>query len=121
MKKLFLTLAMLMAVSFSTYAENDESSNATMVEAYDIKININSLVKFLSLENWQATSIEKVHDVFTETLRSAAYYDGEARKKFVRNIINYDLKNVRCILNDEQYRKYLKAFNATMVNRRIEY
>ena len=121
MKKLFLTLAMIMATSFSVYAENDESSNATMIEAYDIKVNINSLVRYLDLSNWQARSIESVHDVFSDVLRNAVNAEGDSRKKLVKNAIDYYVKNAKWILNDEQYKKYLLVFNATLVNRGIEY
>jgi hypothetical protein len=45
----------------------------------------------------------------------------DGRKKMVKNTINFDLKNMKYILNDEQYKKYATVLNVTLANRGIEW
>lgn len=119
MKKLFLMMAMLLATSFTAFADDNNSNNVNMVEAYTINVKINSLVRYLELSDDQKESVESVHKVFSESLRYAAVMDNENRNALIKNVIDYDLKNMKYILTKEQYKKYLKVLNATMVNRGI--
>ena len=121
MKKIILMAAFFMMAAFTANAGNESNVDKTVVEAYNIKVNINSLVRYLDLTNVQAIEVEKVHDVFTECIRNARNLDDEACKKLVKNAINYDLKNMKWLLDDEQYKKYVKVLNATLLYRGIEY
>lgn len=120
MKKLVLTVAMLLAINFSAIAGNENSNSMNMVEAYDIEININSLARYLELSVDQIESVDNVQKVFTESLRCASVMSGDSRKKMVKNAINYDLSNLRYVLTEDQYKKYVKVLNVTLSNRGIE-
>jgi len=121
MKKIILAVAMLLATNITAIAEDKNSNEINMVEAYDIKVNINSLAKCLGLSRDQIGSVEDVQKIFSECLKGAAFCDSEElRKKMVNNVINYDLKHMKYILTEEQYRKYLSLLNATLNNRGIE-
>jgi len=120
MKKVILSVALLLATSLTVMAEDNNSNEINRVEAYDINVNINSLARYLELSKDQIESVENIHTVFFESLRSAAVMDKESRKSVVNNAISFDLKNMRYILNKEQYKKYVKVLNVTINNRRIE-
>ena len=119
MKKVFLTVALLLATCLTAMAEDNNSNEFNRVKAYDVNVNINSLARYLDLSKDQMESVENIHTVFFETLRYASVMDDESRKSLVDNAINYDLKNMRYILNDEQYKKYVKVLNVTINNRKI--
>lgn len=120
MKKVILSVALLLATSFTVLAEDNNSNEINRVEAYDINVSISSLARYLGLSKDQMESVENIHTVFFESLRNAAVMDEESRKRLVNNAISYDLKNMKYILNDEQYKKYVKVLNVTINNRRIE-
>ena len=120
MKKLILSVALLLATGLTAYAEDTNSNNVNMVEAYDIDININSLVRFLELSVDQVESVKNIQEVFTESLRCAAVMNDNSREKMVKNAINYDLSNLKYILTDDQYKKYVRVLNVTLTNRGIK-
>jgi len=121
MKKLILAVAMLLATNITAMADDANSNEMNMVEAYDINININSLARYLELSEDQIEPVDNIQMVFSESLRCAAVSGGkETRKKMVKNAIDYDLKNMRYILTEEQYKKYVRILNVTLNNRKIE-
>lgn len=120
MKKLILSVALLLATGLTAYAEDTNSNSMNMVEAYDIEININSLVRFLELSVDQVESVKNIQEVFTESLRCAAVMNDNSREKMVKNAINYDLSNLKYVLTDDQYKKYVRVLNATLINRGIK-
>ena len=121
MKKLILSVALLLATGLTANAEGENSNSVNMVEAYDINVNINSLARYLELSKDQIESVDNIQKVFSESLRCAAVSGGqESRKNMVRNAIKYDLKNMRYILTEEQYKKYVRILNVTLNNRKIE-
>jgi len=112
---------MLLATNFTAMADDANSNEVNMVEAYDINININSLARYLELSQDQIDFVGDVQKAFSEGLRCAAVSDSkEARKNMVKNAIDYDLKNLSYALTEEQYKKYLKVLNLTLINRGIE-
>ena len=118
MKKIILFMAFLFTMNAAAFAENEATTN---VEAYNISANINSLVKYLDLSKDQVESFENVQKVFEDSLRGASVMGNDGRKKMVKNSIDFDLKNMKFILNDEQFKKYVKILNVTLVNRGIEW
>lgn len=121
MKKIILAVAMLLATNFPAMAGDSNSNSINMVEAYDINININSLARYLELSQDQLSFVSDIQKAFSEGLRCAAVYNNEeARNNMVKNAIDYDLKNLSYVLTEEQYKKYLKVLNATLVNRGIK-
>ena len=121
MKKCILTVAMLLATCFSAMADNNESNNIETIKAYDINVNINSLARYLELSDDQIDVVDSIQKGFTDGLRCAATMeDAESRKKMVSNSIEYDLQNMGYILTKEQFRKYIKVLNMTMINRGIK-
>jgi hypothetical protein len=121
MKKLVLTVALLLATSLSVMAGNENSNKLSRVEAYTLNVNVNSLARYLELSKDQVESVENIQNVFSESLRCAAVMEtDESRKNMVKSAIEFDLKNLSYVLSKEQYKKYLKVLNVTLINRGIE-
>ena len=121
MKKIILFIAFLFTMNASASAENETANSVSNVEAYDIKTNINSLVKYLDLSEDQIESVENVQKVFEENLKYAGYMSGNARMHMAGSAIKYSISNMSYILSKEQMRKYLLALNLTINNRGIVY
>ena len=112
MKKLILAVAMLLATNITAMADDANSNETNMVEAYDINVNINSLAKYLELSDDQIDIVDGIQKGFADGLRCAATMeDDESRKNMVSNSIEYDLQNMRYVLTKEQFRKYIKVLN----------
>lgn len=118
MKKIILFAAFLFTMNASVNAENDAVNN---VEAYSINTNINSLVRYLNLSSDQIESVENIQKIFEENLRYASFVtNDESRRKMVNNSIEFSVKNMSYILNEEQYKKYLTVLNTTINNKHIK-
>ena len=121
MKKIILFIAFLFTMNASASAENETVNSVNNVEAYDIKVNINSLVKYLNLSEDQIESVENVQKIFEENLRYAGYMNGSSRKHMAGSAIKYSVNHMSYILSKEQMKKYLAALNLTIKNRGIVY
>ncbi|MBQ8712080.1 MAG: hypothetical protein IJ551_04560 [Prevotella sp.] len=116
MKRLFLmTLAMLSMTM--TFAENENTKNVNNVEAYDMSVNMRKLSVALGLTTDQMEAVENIHNTFTAEMQMAAVSEESDRQERVKKAVDRDIKWMRYVLNDKQYRKYLTLLNATLNNR----
>ena len=121
MKKIIFILAMLFATTFSAYAgTNDDVKRIDTEASYDIKVNIHSLVRYLGLSNVQAQRVEEIQNIFTDCIKNAWLMDEDLRKKHIKNVLDFNLKNMKMLLDEEQYKKYLMVLNVTLRYRGIE-
>ncbi len=124
MKKIVMTLiaAMTLTTAFAaeTKTENKNTKTATVEELYknyNMDVNYDALAHSLRLSNDQREMVELVHDRFIRSVRKAGRATEAERVSKVRKAANTELKNMRYVLNDEQYRKFNTVLNATLVNR----
>ena len=119
MKKLVFFVALMLGMSTATFAtdENAEATNA--VEAYSFNTNAKSLVRYLDLNEDQASTVMETQRAFENAMRMASVMDGEGREKMVKNAIDFDLKHMKYILTDKQYKKYRLVLNTSLRNRNI--
>ena len=121
MKKIVLTMAMLLALNVTAMAEARNSDEINAIEAYDIDVNISSLARYLELSGEQVEYVNVVHRIFSENMKGAAESKNEeTRKKLVKNTVDYALRHMSQILSEKQYRKYVTILNVTLNNRGIE-
>ena len=96
----------------------DENLNAVeSIEAYRMNINDKSLAHALDLTSDQLEAVKDVHKEFCANLMSVAAANEEARPAMLKNTIEMDLRYMRYILSNKQYRKYLTLLNVTLNNR----
>lgn len=110
-----MTLAMLSMTM--TFAENENTKNVNNVEAYDMSVNMRKLSVALGLTTDQMEAVENIHNTFTAEMQMAAVSEESDRQERVKKAVDRDIKWMRYVLNDKQYRKYLTLLNATLNNR----
>ena len=122
MKKLILISILLLTFGFNNVKAGGEiTREMSKTEAYDININMNSLVRYLGLSKDQIDAVESVNEIFTDGLRYASQLDDESCVIMVHSAMIYDLKQMKYILTEEQYRKYLTVLHLTFTNRNIKW
>lgn len=119
MKRLFLTVMAVLSMTL-TFAENENLNSADNTKAYSMTVNYGKLAEYLGLSFDQQELVQDVHTSFCADMMNAAGTTGDERKAMVDKAIEKDLKYMRHILTNDQYRKYLVVLNATFNNRGLE-
>lgn len=116
MKKIVFMIVAMLSIT-TVKAENENANNVNDIEAYDMSVNMRRLASTLELENDQIEAVENIHNTFSAEMMFAAHKDGEERTAMAKKAIDKDVKFMRYVLNDKQYRKYLLLLNITLNNR----
>ena len=120
MKKVFLMMVMLFAMSVYSFAEDNNATEIERIERYDIKVNTRKLGDYLQLTTDQFDAVESVTDEFSNDMIFAAVECGDTNRGVVtKNAVGKNVRYMSYILNKEQMRKYLLVLNATLNNRNI--
>lgn len=120
MKKYFVMLVMLFTMSVYSYAEDTNTNEVNNVEKYDINVDIKKLGSFLQLTSDQEDGMKTVEvELHNDLLVASVETNDESRAKITKNAIEKHIKHAHYVLNDEQYHKYLRVLNVTLVNRGI--
>jgi predicted NodU family carbamoyl transferase len=100
-----------------TFAENEEAKSVNKVETYDMSVNMRKLSVTLGLTTDQMEAVENVHNYFNAEMQLAAHADEADRKQMVKKAVDRDIKGMRYVLDQKQYRTYLMLLNTTLNNR----
>ena len=134
MKKILFVLVMLLNVSVGVMGVNSPIiDNAKKIEnfqkiasddqaaKYDFNVNYRRMGYFLDMPEDQLKDFKAFFDKFKSNMQFAYNECSEpSRSKVVKNSIRKNINEMRYILNDEQYRKYIIIFNTTLKNRGFE-
>ena len=120
MKKVFMTVVAVMAVSVSMVAAPKAEKNAEPTK-YSIDFNSRSIARYLSMSNDQVADMERVHDNFSREMKKAEYADEANREELTKKAVMRDISYMRTILNEAQFRKYNAVLNATLTNRGLKF
>lgn len=116
MKKIVLTLAALLSVA-STFAAN-EKETAVEAHKYVMEFSPASMSRALDLSVTQYDDVAAGEETFADETRAASRKKtqeertAEFNKAVLRNV-----KYMRGVLNESQYRTYLMLLNTTIANR----
>lgn len=99
------------------FAEGENAASVNNVEAYDMSVNMNKLSEALALTADQKEAVAEIHHTFAAEMLFAAQYNKEERTVRMSEAVSKDIKWMRYVLNDKQYRKYLLLLNTTLNNR----
>lgn len=103
-----------------TYAENDNANALNNVEAYDMSVNIRKLAVALDMTVDQMEAVQDIHYAFCAEMMMAAQANKDEREVLVDKAVTKDVRYMRYVLNEKQYRKYLMLLNATLRNRGLK-
>ena len=113
-----MILTMVAMLSMTTaFAEGENATSVSNVEAYDMNINMDKLSYALNLADDQKEVVENIQHTFAAEMNFAAQYGNGECETLVKRAIDNDVKWMRYVLNDDQMRKYLILLNTTINNR----
>ena len=124
MKKIVLTLAMLLTMCMGMSAENHDANKVSeickemKVENFDFTVNYRRLAQTLELNEDQMESIENVMTMFSNDMMFSYYEcNNTNRDNVIRNTIKKHTQYIGYILNKDQMKKYMMLLNVTLTNR----
>ena len=116
MKRLFLSVVAVLSMTMA-FAENEKLNNTESTNAYNMAVNYGKLAESLGLSIDQAEAVQDIHTSFCADMMNAAGANADEREAMVKKAVEKDLKYMRTVLTEEQYRSYLRLLNATFMNR----
>jgi hypothetical protein len=116
MKKIVLTMVAVMSMTMGFAANENDNNNAT-TSAYKFNVSTYALSRALNLNIDQVDVVEDINRTFATEMMNASVADSSERQAKVQSAIKKDLSYMRYILNDRQYREYVKLLNVTLNNR----
>ena len=116
MKKMILTLVAMLSMT-TAFAEGEMAMGTSNMEAYELNVNMDKLSEALNLADDQKEAVADIHHTFASELMFAAQYGANDRKKLVARALENNIKWMRYVLNDKQFRTYRVLLNTTVNNR----
>ena len=111
MKKMLVLVMVLVASATSTFAMNPSDYSA--LNKLDNKVAYTALIGYIDADREQAAFLQHVFKVTAQEMKIAVEKGNELAAE---NVMNYNLRNTKCILSEEQYRKYLVFVNLYLRN-----
>ena len=116
MKKIVLTVAAVMSMTMA-FAAGENDNNTATTNAYKFNLSTYALSRALNLNQDQVDVVEDINRTFSAEMMNAAVSDSSEREAKVNAAIKKDLSYMHYILNNRQYREYVKLLNVTLNNR----
>ena len=111
MKKILVLVMVWVACSTATFAFSPSDYNAFY--KLNNKAAFTSLIGYLDADQEQVAFLKHVFKVTEEELKAAAKKENEVAANYV---LDYNLRNTKCILSEDQYKKYLLFVNLYLNN-----
>ena len=112
MKKIVLTLVAMMAVTVSFAKSNVD-------KRFDMSCDIYRLSVVLDLDERQMDAVEDIHDKFTSEMQSLASLEGPQQRFRIHQTVRKEAHQIRQVLNDKQFRDYMRILMVTLRNRHL--
>ena len=109
MKKIVLTLVAMMAVTCS-FAKSNET---------DKRFDIYRLSVVLDLDERQMDAVEAILDDFSSEMQSLTTLKGPQQRFRIHQAVRKDAAQMRQVLNDKQFRDYMRILMVTLRNRHL--
>lgn len=115
MKKIFMTLGLVLCFSVAVFAADNQPTTAK----WEGEINVYKLSQYLELSSQQAAEVEDICNYFAEQM-ARANYAKKNQSKLLHTAIYGNLKLMKNVLDEKQYSKYTRVLNMTLQNKGIE-
>lgn len=117
-------VALMLCISTATFAgegnvisSDIDKSNHNVEMNYDFNVNYKKLSEYLKLNGRNFQKVKNVHDSFCEEMLIASKTNNLAeRDSIIQNSIENEVRSMKDVLSNKQYRKFIKIFNATLNN-----
>ena len=116
MKKIVLTVVAVMSMTMA-FAAGENDNNTATTNAYKFNLSTYALSRALNLNQDQVDVVEDINRTFSAEMMNAAVSDSSEREAKVNAAIRKDLSYMHYVLNNSQYREYVKLLNVTLNNR----
>ena len=116
MKKIVLTVVAVMSTTMA-FAAGENDNNTATTNAYKFNLSTYALSRALNLNQDQVDVVEDINRTFSAEMMNAAVSDSSEREAKVNAAIKKDLSYMHYVLNNSQYREYVKLLNVTLNNR----
>ena len=118
MKKYVIMLVAMFTMSIGSFAEENMASKVENAKMYELNVNQNKLASALDLSKDQMESVDfLIEDLKKGVLFAYSMESDESKYKILHNAITSNMKNMHCVLNSTQYKKYALLLNLTLKNR----
>lgn len=111
MKKILVSFMVLVLFTISSFALNSNESSA--LHKLNKKDAFTSLVGYIDADQQQADFLKQVFQVTDAELNTA---EANQNNRLADSVLNYNLYNTKCILSENQYKKYLVFINYYLKN-----
>ena len=113
---MILTLVAMLSMT-TAFAEGEMAMGTSNMEAYELNVNMDKLSEALNLADDQKEAVADIHHTFASELMFAAQYNANDRKKLVARALDNNIKWMRYVLDENQFRTYRVLLNTTVNNR----
>ena len=115
---MFLTAAVVLSMTAAmAEGKNSTAKGFGYNNAYEFNVNTYSLSRTLQADAEQYDKMVYVNEVFSRDMRHAGFSRKAKRQERVNEAITRNLRYMKSILDEAQYKKYLMLLNTTLINR----
>ena len=113
MKKILVAVLVLVASTTSVFAVDTNKYEYEVFNKMNNESTFNGLVRYLEADYDQAEQLELVFTMTEKKMKSALKGDDEVAAE---KAMYFNLGNVKSVLSEEQYKKYLVLINVSVYN-----
>lgn len=117
MKKI-ITFAIALIFALTVNANESKMANT---EAFNLTVNTEKLADALNASKDQSDAIDDIMKLFEVQMESIKTEESYAsRENMLNSALDMNIKYMRAVLNDKQYKTYLILLNTTLYNRGLK-
>lgn len=120
MKRMFLAVVAMLSMTMAV-AENENTKEFDR-SVYKLEVNENKLGQALNLTADQYENVRYAQECLAvDMMRAGRGKNDEMRKARLKKAIKRNVGRMHYVLNEDQFRLYLRLLNVTLNNRGLQY
>lgn len=110
MKRLFLSVAMILGLTTVSFAQQDKLE----ISDWNMEACLPKLSRYLGLNAGQYDDVAHAIEFFSDKMQSARYSKGNRQIEYLNEAVYGNLKLMKNTLSQEQYKRYLRLMNSQL-------
>ena len=110
MKRLFLSVAMILGLTTVSFAQQDKLE----ISDWNMEARLPKLSRYLELNAGQYDDVAHAIEFFSDKMQSARYSKENRQIKYLNEAVYGNLKLMKKTLSREQYKRYLRLMNSQL-------